>query len=457
MDEVYSMQSSQELSNSSQNEKHITILGDSTIDNKLWIFPGLTGNYLYDRLGIKRENTATRIKKSHDTFWKTELSIIEHLTDILPNYTIHDYSNDGFTTGDCLHGAYKDWVFGEKKFSLFPHEYFLPLESSAQDIRKSQYVILSVGGNDLREFLVRLSMIEDEDARKKEIKDQFDIVLKNLHNQYLEIFQSIRNLNSDAIIILATQYYPSVKQNHYQIYSLILEIGKTLNLGVNPNDPMDIIHEIMKETYRSIINSIPKEKVVIVDITSSLNPFDNENHAHQIEPSNVGGKKIARMLKHIITQSDSGCAYKFSAPFFEKQDSNAVVNTPFSSWVLNHPYDFININCRKLLCELYEIQNNYSPSDPMHQICKQISAESKILLTKLDDTNIVKNIEIPLAMAINILTEQPNEQSQLKLTTYLATHSATFFPSPQKTLNKLLAALCKNIQIHSPTPQSAKI
>jgi hypothetical protein len=296
----------------------VTIIGDSTIDNKLWVGPGTTGNYINDRLGIKRDDTATRIQKSHTSFWKPELSVVEHLMDILPTHEFRDYSNDGFTSNDVITGGYRDWVFGEGTFSMFPHEYFIPIEESAKDIKDSQFVVLSIGGNDLREILVSLNMVKGPAERKKYIEDAFESTLVNLQKQYLEIVTAIRKESKDAVIILMTQYYPSLKQDHYKVYSLIKEIGQTLGLGRNPDDALEVMHEIMVRTYANIIKELPKEKIVVADITSSLNPFDNNNHAHQIEPSGVGGKKIACMLKYIITNAknnSSGTVYQFDKDF----------------------------------------------------------------------------------------------------------------------------------------------
>lgn len=56
----------------------------------------------------------------------------------------------------------------------------------------------------------------------------------------------------------------------------------------------------MKMTYAETFTKLAKENIeniIVADITSSINPYDKENHVSQIEPSGVGGKKIAMMLK----------------------------------------------------------------------------------------------------------------------------------------------------------------
>jgi hypothetical protein len=428
----------------------VTIIGDSTIDNKLWVFPGLKGNYLYDRLGFKRDDMATRIKKSHMGIWKTELSVIEHLTDILPTHQLKDYTNDGFTTGDCMHGGYRDHVFGEGTFSMFPHEYFTPMEAAEPDIKESQYIVLSVGGNDLREFLVATDMIKDPVKRKKHIEENFNEVLTTLKRQYIEIVQTIQKLNKDAVIILMTQYYPSMKQNNYNIYSLLLEIGQTLKLGKNPNDPLVIIHEIMKQVYGDVINNIVPNNIVVADITSSLNPFDGSNHSHQIEPSGIGGKKIAAMLKHVITQANtatSGLVYQFDENYFAEQGDTAATNVhkvAVADWTPRHPYDFISANCRESLEAILQAGQTYPEGDSSRILSEKIYQEASSVLMKLDNVNEITKLEKSLALAANISSDPNNLKVVGELSTHLGKQGMTFFSTnPQKTLSKYLMELCQ--------------
>lgn len=322
---------------------HITFLGDSTIDNKVWV-DGLYKNIIYTQLGFKNDAPAVRVAKSHH-WYGPYLSVVENMMDMLPAAIIHDYTNDGFTTGDMLHGNYKDKVFGNGTLSLFPHEWFCPLTSGADDIKKSDYIILSVGGNDFREFLLRANGLTDN-ARKNYIQDQFPELLKNLQQNYLSIYQQIRKLNNNSQLILMTQYYPAVSQTNplLKLYPFMHEIGKALNMGGDNHEAMSVIHEIMKQTYTNIFKQIANDNsIVVVDITSSLNPYDESNYVSQIEPSGKGGKKIAQMLKYIMMSNQiiTGCAYRFTPSFFTSNDeiSQYVERTALNQWIPTHPYD----------------------------------------------------------------------------------------------------------------------
>src|SRR5205814_7732822 len=104
------------------------------------------------------------------------LSVVENVIDMLPDCVIHDHTNDGFTTKDVLDGALRCKVFGRGTFSLFPAEFFQPLMAGAESIKKSQHIVVSVGGNDFREFLQRAMFCETPEDRKLYIQQNIDMM-----------------------------------------------------------------------------------------------------------------------------------------------------------------------------------------------------------------------------------------------------------------------------------------
>jgi hypothetical protein len=63
----------------------------------------------------------------------------------------------------------------------------------------------------------------------------------------------------------------------------------------------DNLNRVLAEmTYADALKRVPHENIVVADITSSLNPLDDKNHVSQIEPSGLGGKKIAKMLRYVM-------------------------------------------------------------------------------------------------------------------------------------------------------------
>ncbi len=371
-----------------QDENIVTVIGDSTLDNRIWV-PNIYKNILIDYLGIKRDSRAEKLRKAETDFWKPDLSVVEHLMHLLPNYTVHDFSNDGFTTKDVLNGQNKNAVFSGigVKLSMFPDVFFKPLVEGEESIKKSQSIILSIGGNNVREFLMQAFSISNPQARREYIKNNFHNKLEELQLEYIEIVERIRAMNPDAKIILMTQYYPSTKQNNYKIYPFMQEVGKALNLGINPNNPMDVIYEIIKATYFKAFSTIQDDNIVAVDVTSSLDPHNNKNHVSQIEPSAIGGQKIAQMLGYVLTQgNDARAIYQFLPEFFSEvgMTSKLVITTPIESWVPKHPNEFNK-------------KANYDPQAAV-DLLKAFEGEDRLTEEELDDIH--QNVKLQQAIIV---------------------------------------------------------
>lgn len=370
----------------------MTVIGDSTIDNKVWIGPGIHHHAVRGKLGIKRARTETRTKRSHNPILKTELSFIEHLMDMMPEYKIHDLTNDGFTTHDVLEGAARNKVFGNRLPKFFPNTRFAPLTEGEGLIQQSGYIVVSVGGNNIREFLGNALRQGDEVAIRSYIRNNFRDVKNNLTNEYLAIINRIKALNPDAKIILMTQYYPSFIQNHYNIYEFMNLLGEELGYG---NDEADVIHRLMIETYQEIFNQLVKiSGISVADVTSTLNPFDKNNHSHQIEPSSKGGKQIAELLKDVVDLGDRAAGRVHHISQFNGTETFQA--SDMSDWEPRHPHSFTDLGCHELINELDEaLKSNgrqhalylsgYSVVDAAKELLKNIRPESIHEITILKD------------------------------------------------------------------------
>lgn len=411
----------------SNKKSKITILGDSTIDNKIWVSPGPKTNAILDNLHL---NWGFRKLKKLSP--NAEYSIIENLKKNLPNHNIRDYSNDGFTTSDCLNGQYKDKVFPEVVLPVigkihsfpatFPHKMFAPLNDNSvkKDIAESQHIILSIGGNNVREFLQH-AVCKLGGERKEFIKNEFPNLLKKLQAEYIEIFNKLRSSNKDAQIILLTQYYPSFIQNDYRIYEFLTEVGEALGIGGQDHNPKDVIQKIIQDTYSSVFSSIKTDNVVVADLTSSINPFEVYNHSHQIEPSGSGGKKIAKMLSYLINNNPSSGIYSFKPSFFREDNvfTNDIEKVDFNNWNPKHPNEFSNEaqEFSGLISELDKLQKQYQFTNPqLHKSCEKVLLESNRLLGKIRDDEEYDQLKKSIKLSINVLKNPQNKASisQLK-------------------------------------------
>lgn len=317
----------------------------------------------------------------------------------------------------------RDKVFGKGTFSLFSSEYFKPLHAGEENIRKSQHIILSIGGNDFREFLMQAAHLKGQ-QRSNYIKNHLDTILEDMRDRYIEILRRVRILNADAKIILMTQYYPSVSQNNYGIYPFMKEIGETLNRGGIFHNPMTVIHDIMQLTYADVLKRIPHDdNIVVADITSSLNPYDNNNHTCQIEPSGLGGKKIAQILEYMISSPHitSGQAYRFYPDFFTSTEKNShVEGSNFNNWVPAHPYDLRDgytyaeekifrtynadqLDCDTLLRQLDQEIKNSDDTNSMHQAAINVYQKAESLAYVMPESD-KKKWKMSVVLAINVLS-----------------------------------------------------
>lgn len=309
----------------------IVILGDSTIDNRIWLGPEtvqlmlnsmVPGKFTFSRFFQQLRRMNPMAPKS----------VVQNLRDRLPNnILIVDRTNDGFTTEDVLNGAYKDKVFGEGRHDFFPHEFFEPLETD--ELKDASHIILSVGGNNFREFILNAMSQPAGEARESYIKTNYPIVFDYLLRDYKSIILRLSEKSPNAHIILMTQYFPAIQQRMLtmtNIYQFMAELGKILGTG----NAEDTIIKVMKDTYGDGLNFITTEpmlqgrKFSIVDVTSSLNPNCSAYFTGQIEPSHEGGQRIAKMLAHVIEQSHlaSNKIYRFLPGFFRSEAAdNALV------------------------------------------------------------------------------------------------------------------------------------
>jgi len=431
---------------------HITLIGDSTIDNKIWVSPGIVGNIIRSKLHIKRDNSADRIKKSDRLFFRPELSVVENLTKILQpqGYHIYDQTNDGFTTADVLHGADRNKVF-DVGIDMFPATKFSPLqdESSVESIKKSDTIVLSIGGNNFREFIQRIMRMSPE-KRAEGVVAFYPSVVEKVKDEYLLIIKRIRELNPAARLVLMTQYYPSASQNYYNIYEAMHEIGKALKL--NSTEPMDVIHHLVQDIYGTAISNLKDDNTVIADITSALNPFDKVNHVSQIEPSGVGGEKIAKLLSEVITNDAvrPGFAYRIN------EEDDTLHATSFAHWKPHHPYCFTSYDAFNVLKNIAQARDSYKDTKPeLYSAFNNIYIEGmKVLPHVKKDSEEATNLYQSLKAAYDVYLD-PSVNSINALRKHIKYHAPGAL-NPLKLLYGafvvLIGAVCAALAIIAPTP-----
>tara|TARA_B110000879_G_scaffold209731_1_gene298132 strand:+ start:189 stop:1364 length:1176 start_codon:yes stop_codon:yes gene_type:complete len=262
--------------------KKVLLLGDSTIDNCYWVKEGHT--------------------------------VCDYLQLNQPDNEFINYAVDGFTTDSILYGEYKDFEVISK---YHPHEYFKTLEA-VKDVKEIDYIVLSVGGNDLRAQLERLIFIQ-EPNREEELEKITDRLVRNYH----EIIEELKSSLPDAKLIISFQYTPFIKDDPYLIYFLMDVLNRKEVLPESlyaymivklyswfgfseqrSNASLERLHSIMTTVYQRIMQDMPCESYAIADMTNTFDYFDPSLFTSQIEPSENGSKVIASLLSHVINHHD---------------------------------------------------------------------------------------------------------------------------------------------------------
>lgn len=322
----------------------VYLLGDSTLDNLFWL----------EKSEDAIENQLTEGLKSHD-------------------YKVENLAYDGFTTQDVLTGGeigevlpkgghyYKAYLEQRGSGKIKPLEKLKERVSEDQqrvtkDLKQTSFVVLSVGGNDFRVNLMNpLKLVSS---------------ISEIQKRYFQIIDQLQDLKSKNVKpILMFQYRTDAAgSDPYKVYLMTGLIGVVCtvmqvaalflfsSLAFSPFPlswfrfsgvclspflfflghrfapieqaiftkklSMVVVSRLMESFYSPILERARKEKIPILDLPNTFNPYDKLYKAG-IEPNKRGGKLIASGIKRIVlsyAHDDPSCLYfsKSGPDGFEK-------------------------------------------------------------------------------------------------------------------------------------------
>lgn len=238
-------------------DKTIVFLGDSTLDNKTWTrdFPCVT--------------------EQLQNLFKDDAS---------PTHVLN-YAVDCFQTTDILnvisnrgHNSMKV-VFDHPHFQRHQQVNVLDQLNQTENVT---HIILSVGGNDLRNQLSSIRSPAD-----------IDRCISELQENYLRIIEEIRRIKPDAQLILMNQYTIDSTNDIYGIYTLFKQLAPG-------QEPVEFLHALMTKLYAPIVQRAQEYNLPIIDMASSLDHKDMSNFVSQIEPSSKASLVIAKLIKDVV-------------------------------------------------------------------------------------------------------------------------------------------------------------
>jgi lysophospholipase L1-like esterase len=282
---------------------HIALLGDSTLDNVVWV-PS------------------------------SELAVSPQLKHLLQKkdpsgvgcIRVTNYAADGFTSSNVLEGgapclSYRARIDAGEPFPASitgPSTEFHPLE----DLQKLSttttitHTVVSVGGNDIRHILQDMSSLPR--------------VVSTFQANYQQIIARVQSICARPIIVL--QYRPSFAQE-WEGYGVYNAMDTIPGLGSS----VDKINHLMQHIYQPILHIAREHSLPIIDLPNSFDIHKSELYSCQIEPSGLGSKYIAHLISHVVANHDyHGCSkiYSTSTSTDDLEEVVEVENNELLEWAV---------------------------------------------------------------------------------------------------------------------------
>lgn len=233
----------------------IALVGDSTLDNVIWV--------------------------------GDEPSISELLAGSVP-CAVKNLAADGYNSTDTLQGSSTVISVGMRRDIGDPVPWdadgkFRPLEQLAALSPAPTHIVLSVGGNDVREILSDM--------------DQLPQIVHRFQENYPIIVERCFSVTRNVIIML--QYRPAFHMDAggYGVYQAIGRLPGSA-------DPVAKLNGLMENIYAPVLALARERGLPVIDLPRTFDIYRSELYEHQIEPSGKGGEVIAAIAKYVVANHD---------------------------------------------------------------------------------------------------------------------------------------------------------
>jgi len=191
---------------------------------------------------------------------------------------------DGYTSADTLNGSKRVIsIRARERFGdpvPFDEDgFFRPLSCAAKLDPPPTHIVLSVGGNDVREVLGDMQRLPE--------------IVQGFMGNYPQIVAKCREITPDVILML--QYRPSfhMDEGGYGVYQAIGSLP-------GPGDSVAKLNQLMVSIYSPIMQLAKEQGLAVIDLPRTFDIYDSSLYTHQIEPSCAGGRIITRIMAHAI-------------------------------------------------------------------------------------------------------------------------------------------------------------
>jgi len=230
----------------SSNNPKIYLAGDSILDNKFW---------------VKNEGKVNKVKNLFDI-----PDIEYHMNDLIEDYT-------------CINCASEESKVENKIYNYqdkFIHD----------NITKDDILVISIGGNDFLlnpDNLTRLGKAQFSRILKGKYEDENYLQILNIFNLHIpKYIKYLIGKNTPKKIIYLFPYFPCEVKG--QCWS------SAINLIM-------IFKGFLKDTMRNLYKDMKlKENIIKLPLFKLFNPEKEEDYIQRLEPSILGGRKIASLI-----------------------------------------------------------------------------------------------------------------------------------------------------------------
>ena len=246
---------------------HIVTIGDSTIDNLIWMDKDPSTNQ-----------------------FPIQDCVVGQLR--CENTEVTNLAADGFTSGNVLHGAQPmlsraAWARSGEPFPsdtthsgiLFP----LAELKKVHATKPVTHVVLSVGGNDVRVILQAIHKLPS--------------VVATFQDNYQQICEQIMSTGAKLVLVLQYQVCLTHEHGGYGVYGAMAQIP-------GPGTGQEKLQMLMETIYAPVIEFAKQNQLVVIDLPRTFDPSNETLYRLQIEPSKAGGALIAQVIHHALNTHD---------------------------------------------------------------------------------------------------------------------------------------------------------
>jgi hypothetical protein len=251
----------------SKDESNIALIGDSILDNFYW----LTNN-------------------------KQDLR--QELNNLFALGSVHNFAVDESTIIDVMQGCKPklQYVMGRKRF--FNDNYPYPIDSSSGLVKpldllskhSTDYVVLSIGGNDGRKHLSKLLWSSDSVVEA--------ILADGFIDDIDTLLYCISQIQSRIIIVIPYKPHKTIFEHYRSSFGSWFLSSVPVENWIDLSGRLDKVYDRLRSVY---IEMAMKYNIPIIDLSRT---FDHDNKDHYgitpIEPSNLSSRCIAQLIKHIV-------------------------------------------------------------------------------------------------------------------------------------------------------------